>query len=130
MSEPFIGEIRMFGFDYAPQNWAFCDGQIMSISQNPALFSLLGCNYGGDCRATFALPDLRGRVAIHRGQGPGLTNRTIAQSGGSETISCTAALQGNQVSMQQPTYELDNNMQPFLTVNFCIALYGVYPCRS
>ncbi|MCB2168900.1 MAG: tail fiber protein [Deltaproteobacteria bacterium] len=130
MSEPFYGEIRMFGFNYAPQNWAFCDGQIMSISQNPALFSLLGCNYGGDCTTTFALPDLRGRVAIHRGQGPGLTNRTIAQSGGDETISSTAALQGSQMPMQQPKLEPDNNMQPFLTVNFCIALYGIYPSRS
>lgn len=84
MSEPFIGEIRMFGGNFAPRGWALCDGQILSIAQNTALFSLLGTTYGGNGQTTFALPDLRGRVPVHPGQGPGLTNRTLGQTGGEE----------------------------------------------
>ena len=84
MSEPFIGEIRMFGGNFAPRGWAFCDGQLVSISSNDALFALLGTIYGGDGRTTFGLPDLRGRIPIHQGQGPGLTNRPIGQKSGVE----------------------------------------------
>lgn len=84
MSEPFIGEIRMFGGNFAPRGWALCDGQLLAISQNDALFALLGTIYGGDGRTTFGLPDLRGRIPIHRGTGPGLTTRTIGSRGGSE----------------------------------------------
>lgn len=84
--EPFIGEIQMYGFNFAPRGWATCDGQLISIAQNTALFSLLGTQYGGDGRTTFALPDLRGRVPIHQGQGPGLSSRVMGQTGGSETI--------------------------------------------
>ena len=83
--EPFVGEIMMVGFNYPPIGWALCDGQLLSISQNDALFSLLGTIYGGDGRTTYGLPDLRGRVPLHPGTGPGLTNRTLGQKGGSET---------------------------------------------
>jgi microcystin-dependent protein len=82
---PFIGLICMFGGNFAPRGWAFCDGQLLSIAQNTALFSILGTTYGGDGRTTFALPDLRGRVAIHPGNGPGLTPRNLGQRGGTET---------------------------------------------
>ena len=86
-SEPFIGEIMMFGFNFAPRGWALCDGQLLPIPQNTALFSLLGTTYGGDGRTTFGLPDMRGRVAIHKGTGPGLTSRSMGQKGGTERIS-------------------------------------------
>lgn len=85
MSEPFIGEIRANGFNFAPRGWAFCDGQLLPISQNTALFSLLGTIYGGDGRSTFGLPDLRGRAALHMGTGPGLTPKIIGQKSGAET---------------------------------------------
>lgn len=85
MSEPFIGEIRMVGFTFAPRNWANCDGQEMAIVQNQALFSLIGTIYGGDGRVKFKLPDLRGRVAIHTGTGPGLSNRQMGQASGRES---------------------------------------------
>ncbi len=86
MSEPFIGEIKMVGFNFAPRGWSLCDGQLLPISQNSALFSLLGTIYGGDGRTTFALPDLRGRVPTHQGTGPGLTQRRIGQKFGQETV--------------------------------------------
>lgn len=86
MSEPYIGEIRMFGGNFAPRGWAFCDGQLLSIAQNSALFSILGTIYGGDGRTTFALPDLRGRVAIGPGNGPGLSSYREGQRGGTETV--------------------------------------------
>ena len=86
MSEPFIGEIRMFAGTFAPRNWALCDGQLLAISQNDALFSLLGTTYGGDGRTTFGLPDLRGRIPIHAGSGPGLSFRGLGARGGSETV--------------------------------------------
>src|SRR3712207_3315813 len=89
MSEPFIGEIRMVGFNFAPRGWATCDGQLLSIAQNTALFSLLGTTYGGNGQTTFALPDLRGRAALHQGQGPGLTNRVIGEASGTETVTLT-----------------------------------------
>ncbi|XOV67168.1 MAG: phage tail protein [Fluviicola sp.] len=82
--EPFLGQIQPFGFNFAPRGWAFCEGQLLPISANTALFSLLGTIYGGDGRTTFALPDLRGRVAIHHGHGPGLSSYRIGQRGGSE----------------------------------------------
>ncbi len=84
--EPFIGEISMFGGNFAPKNWAFCNGQILSIAQNTALFSLLGTTYGGNGVNTFALPNLQGRSPIHWGQGPGLSNVTLGQVSGSETV--------------------------------------------
>ena len=89
--EPFIGEIMLFAGNFAPRNWALCNGQILSIAQNTALFSILGTTYGGNGQTTFALPDLRGRVPIHAGQGPGLTNRTLGENGGEEAHVLTSA---------------------------------------
>jgi microcystin-dependent protein len=89
MSEPFVGEIRMFAGNFAPRGWAFCDGQLLSVSQNDALFSLLGTIYGGDGRTTFGLPDLRGRIPIHAGDGPGLTSRRLGQKAGTESETIT-----------------------------------------
>ena len=182
MSEPFIGEIRMVGFNFAPRGWAFCDGQLLQISQNMALFSLIGTIYGGDGRTTFALPDLRGRVPIHAGSGAGLTPRQIGQPGGAETVvlnvtempshnhgaatlvrgstsqgtasspqNAVWAVDGSvgatpyiqstpNVNMQSNSVEVSvthtggseshNIMQPFLVINFIIALVGLFPSRS
>jgi microcystin-dependent protein len=85
-AEPFIGEIQMFGGNFAPRGWAFCEGQLLPISQNDALFALVGTTYGGDGQATFALPDLRGRMPIHEGQGPGLSPYVIGQFSGTEAV--------------------------------------------
>lgn len=89
MSEPFVGEIRMFAGNFAPRGWAFCDGQLLAVSQNDALFSLFGTIYGGDGRTTFALPDLRGRIPIHAGTGPGLSPRNLGAKAGLERVSLT-----------------------------------------
>lgn len=89
MSEPFVGEIRMFAGNFAPRGWAFCDGQLLAVSQNDALFSLLGTIYGGDGRTTFGLPDLRGRVPLHAGDGPGLSPRRLGAKGGAEKVTLT-----------------------------------------
>ncbi|MBT8216356.1 MAG: tail fiber protein [Acidimicrobiia bacterium] len=89
MSEPFVGEIRMFAGNFAPRGWAFCDGQLLAVSQNDALFSLLGTIYGGDGRTTFGLPDLRGRVPIHAGTGPGLSPRRLGAKAGEESVTLT-----------------------------------------
>jgi len=89
MSEPFVGEIRMFAGNFAPRGWAFCDGQLLAVSQNDALFSLLGTIYGGDGRTTFGLPDLRGRLPIHAGHGPGLSERRLGSKAGAEKVTLT-----------------------------------------
>ena len=91
MSEPFIGEIKLGGWNFAPRSYAFCDGQLLAISKNSALFSLLGTNFGGDGRTTFGLPDLRGRVAIHAGHGPGLSDRRLGAKSGQEAVTLTTA---------------------------------------
>jgi microcystin-dependent protein len=160
MSEPFIGEIRMFGGNFAPRGWAMCDGQLLPISQNQSLYSLLGTTYGGDGRTDFGLPDLRGRLAMHPGDGPGLTSRRLGQKGGAETV----ALSGDEMpahthgisesggmtrvlsfffgratevpeaapAQTDPAGDgvAHENMPPFQTVNFIIALQGIYPSRS
>ncbi len=168
--DPFIAEIVMFGGNFAPRGWAFCDGQLLPIAQNTALFSLIGTFYGGDGRTTFALPDLRGRVPVHPGHGPGLTSRTLGERGGTETETLTAnqipphshLLRANSgradstdpsnatiAKANEDTYnenntdvnmkgdtanagggQAHNNMQPYLCVNFIIALQGVFPSRS
>lgn len=87
--DPFIGEIRLFAGNFAPRGWAFCDGFLLPIAQNTALFSILGTSFGGDGRTTFGLPDLRGRVPVHPGTGPGLTTRSLGEKGGSETAALT-----------------------------------------
>lgn len=89
--DPFVGEIRMFAGNFAPTGWAFCNGQLLPISQNTALFSLLGTNYGGDGRTTFGLPDLRDRSPMHQGAGPGLTPRNVGEAGGSSSVTLTTA---------------------------------------
>ena len=91
MADPFVGEIRLFAGNFAPRGWALCDGQLLPINENAALFSLLGTYYGGDGRGTFALPDLRGRVPVHQGQGPGLSQRRIGSRGGAETVTLNVA---------------------------------------
>src|SRR5438132_384897 len=91
MSEPFLGEIRMFCGNFNPRGWALCNGQLLSIAQNTALFSILGTTYGGNGQTTFALPDLRGRVPVHPGQGPGLSMYNLGENGGAESVTLTAA---------------------------------------
>jgi microcystin-dependent protein len=172
MADPFVGEIRLFGGNFAPQGWALCDGRLLAIAQNTALFSLLGTNYGGDGRTTFALPDLRGRAPIHMGQGSGLTPRSIGYASGRETVALTAqecpahshtasgASGANQPSPVGNFWSTDpngntaaysttansvmapgaigatgagqphENMQPYLAVNYIIALAGVFPPRN
>ena len=171
MSEPFIGEIRIFAGSFAPRGYALCSGQLLAIAQNTALFSLLGTIYGGDGRTTFALPDLRGRVPLHTGQGPGLSNRRLGQKGGVETVTLTTpelpshnhggSLQVSTLvanngdangsvlaaaalyAPTDPTAPLSNesfslvggnqshtNVQPFLVINFIIALTGIFPSRG
>jgi microcystin-dependent protein len=170
--DPFVAEIRIFPFNFAPKGWAFCDGQILPLSQNTALFSLLGTTYGGDGKSNFALPNMQGNVPMHPGQGPGLSLHDLGETGGSDTVSLleseipshshglTASqsdgtdqscanenfaagvgigayaapgaltqLSDNAISPaggDQP----HNNMQPYLTLNFCIALQGVFPPRT
>lgn len=91
MSTPFVGEIRMFGFSRVPSGWLPCNGQLLAISENEVLFSLIGTTYGGDGQTTFAVPDLRGRVPLHAGSGPGLSPRTLGEAGGAESVTLTAA---------------------------------------
>jgi microcystin-dependent protein len=91
MSQPYIGQILAVGFNFAPPGWNACDGSLLAISQNEALFNLIGTTYGGDGVSNFALPDLRGRVLVHQGQGPNLSNRSVGQSGGSETVTLATA---------------------------------------
>ena len=106
MSEPFVGEVRMFAGNFAPRGWAFCDGQLLAVSQNDALFSLLGTIYGGDGRTTFGLPDLRGRVPIHAGSGPGLSPRRLGAKGGAEKVTLTV----NQMPSHNHAWEVaDSN---------------------
>ena len=178
MSEPFLAEIKIVGFNFAPRGWSLCDGQILPINQNQSLYSLLGTTYGGDGRTTFALPELRGRTPIHFGdsQTSGSTNHNLGQKSGEQTVTLTpqetpqhdhdfnvstadATEQRNttpngggvlgkaNVDMYRtpggPQQTLDpssvsstgggqahDNMQPFLALNFCIALTGLFPSRN
>jgi len=168
--EPFLGQLMLVPYNFAPQGWAFCNGQIMSIAQNSALFSLLGTTYGGNGQTTFALPDLRGRVAVSSGQGPGLQNYSLGEVAGSESITLIStqmpahthlvgastgsaqatpdnAFPGSDTSTQiydlaasttmnpqmiQPAggSQPHENRQPYLVLNYIIALQGIYPSRS
>lgn len=176
MADPFVAEIRIFPFNFAPKGWAWCDGQLLPLSQNTALFSLLGTTYGGNGKSNFALPDLQGRAPMHPGQGPGLSLHDLGETGGSETVTLleseipahshaisastnaadeegTKQPAGAMPGAQQGSNQLytalassvsfsgaalapaggdapHNNMQPYLTFYFCIALQGVFPPRT
>jgi microcystin-dependent protein len=172
MSDQFVAEIRIFPFNFPPIGWAMCDGQLQPIVQNTALFSLLGTQYGGDGKVTFALPDLQGRLPMHAGSGPGLTPRTQGEQDGSEAVTLltaevpphthTAHCQSTDGDDYGPTNNVwaqdaggnneyaatanatmnpgqllpvggglpHSNLQPYLVLNFCIALQGIFPPRS
>ena len=112
MSEPFIGEIKMVGFNFAPRGWAFCDGQLLGIAQNTALFSILGTTYGGDGRTTFGLPELPGRSPMHAGNGPGLSSRRLGERSGVETVTLAAGQIGSHSHTWQVDDELGNQTSP------------------
>jgi microcystin-dependent protein len=175
MAEPFVAEIRMFGFNFAPLGWAQCNGQLLPISQNTALFSLLGTNYGGDGRSTFGLPNLQGSAVLGAGNGAGLTQRFVGETGGEQNVTLLATEMpvhthvlngqtggtvadpngqnwGNPGGRPAPNFFSNaigtaqnmnpvalsltgnsaphNNMMPYLVVNFCIAMQGVFPARN
>jgi len=174
MADPFVAEIRIFPFNFAPKGWAWCDGQLLPLSQNTALFSLLGTTYGGNGKSNFALPDLQGRAPMHPGQGPGLSLHDLGETGGSETVTLLEseipahahtcrAVGGDPADLQGPSPNRaiarsangfayvaggvtapmapeilppaggdapHNNMQPYLTFYFNIALQGVFPPRT
>ena len=113
MSEPFVGEIKMFAGNFAPRGYAFCDGQLLAVSQNDALFSLYGTIYGGDGKNTFGLPDLRGRIPLHQGQGPGLSSRSLGSKGGAEKETLTL----NQLPSHTHTAQASNNPADSATLN-------------
>jgi microcystin-dependent protein len=171
--DPFVAEIRIVPFTFAPKGWAFCDGQLLPLSQNTALFSLLGTTYGGDGKSTFALPNIQGSSAMHPGQGPGLSQRFLGEMGGEESVTLlvseipahshtanavgvlsTTAAPSTQTALarsvngsayaagggavQQLAFQAlppaggslpHNNLQPYLTLNYIIALQGVFPQR-
>jgi microcystin-dependent protein len=173
MSDQFVAEIRIFPFNFPPTGWAFCNGQLMPISQNTALFSLLGTFYGGDGKSTFALPDMQGSAPMQTGQGQGLTERFLGEMSGTETVTLLvseiplhthalrASIEPGDNRLPSPNVALSvstgafayvggspapqtmafqalppaggglphNNMQPYLTLNFCIALQGIFPQR-
>ena len=134
MTDQFVAEIRMFGGNFAPIGWALTNGQIIAISQNTALFSLVGTFYGGDGKSNFALPNLQGRMPMHQGQGPGLSFRDLGDTGGVETTT----LKGVSVpSAPAPPIAASfgyrpqqQTISPFLVLTFIIALQGIYPARS
>lgn len=174
MADPFVAEIRIFPFNFAPKGWAWCDGQLLPLSQNTALFSLLGTTYGGNGKSNFALPDLQGRAPMHPGQGPGLSLHDLGETGGSDTVSLLESeipshshfmrahdidlgelnapannrslarsanataytSSANLVNMSDAALtpaggdQPHNNLMPYLTFYFCIALQGVFPPRT
>jgi microcystin-dependent protein len=134
MSDPFIGEIRMFAGTFAPRNFAFCDGQLLSALQYDALFSLLGTIYGGDGRTTFGLPDMRGRIPVHPGEGRGLSQIIQGQkAGGYSSVEMTTDItttRGVVVNKNRQSVLSSRGHQPSLCINFIIALTGIYPSPS
>lgn len=139
MSEPFIAEIRIFAGNFAPRSWAFCNGQLLPISQNTALFSLIGTTYGGDGRTTLALPNLQGRAPAHPGQGPGLPSYRLGQvvQNSASTVKVVQGITparnlGSSQTTRTITAKIPAGDQrhPYLGVNFIIALQGLYPSRS
>lgn len=172
MSDPFVAEIRIFAGNFAPTGWALCNGQLLPISQNTALFSLLGTYYGGDGKSTFALPNIQDSAPMHQGQGPGLSDRFLGEIGGEQAVTliqteipvhthqvfaAPAASDGSPAqndaysspvgarvyqtpqSLTTMNFQMlsltggslpHNNMQPYLTLTFIIALQGIYPARN
>jgi microcystin-dependent protein len=134
MSNPFLGEIRLFAGNFAPRGWSQSDGQLMPISQNTALFSLLGTFYGGDGRTTFALPDFRGRTPMHQGQGAGLSQRVQGEQGGVESVVLQPTpIPGSPAAPVAASVGFRPQLQtisPFLVLNFIIALQGIFPSRN
>lgn len=126
MSEGFLGEVRIFAGNFAPRGWADCNGQVLAISQNSALFSILGTTYGGDGRTTFALPDLRGRMPIGSGQGPGLPNYRLGDRGGVADFTTQAVSSGSGVNAVNNS----SAMPPYLAVRYIICMQGIFPSRS
>lgn len=112
MAEPFIGEVRILGSNFAPAGWAFCDGQLLPIAEYDALFTLIGTTYGGDGHTTFALPDLRGRLPVDAGQGPTLSARTVGESGGAETVTLTAPTTPQHTHVPQATTSAATTASP------------------
>jgi len=130
MSHPFLGEIRIFGFNFAPTGWAFCDGQLLSIAQNTGLFAFVGTTYGGNGITTFGLPDLRGRAPLHRGQGPGLSQYDLGQVAGAETVTLVASElpSHNHLAMARTT--AGDSTEPNTDGGFATppdAMYSAYP---
>jgi len=131
--DSFLGEVKIFAGNFTPRDWAPCDGRLIPISQNTALFSLLGTTYGGNGRTNFALPDLRGRVPISQGRGEGLTPHNIGQRGGTEILNSNPYTikngDGVESTVNQFPQQIQNS-QPYLTVNYIICINGIYPSRS
>jgi microcystin-dependent protein len=134
VSQPYVGEIRIVGFNFAPVGWAFANGQLMAISQNDTLFNLIGTTYGGDGQATFGLPNLQGRMPMHAGQGLGLSQRILGQLGGSEFASFVSAQvpSAPQAPIQAPASASSSagSISPFLVINFIVSLFGVFPSQN
>lgn len=130
--EAFIGTIILFAGNFAPRGWAFCHGQLLAVQQNAALFSVLGTTYGGNGHSTFALPDLRGRVPVGQGEGLGLSNYALGEAGGVENVSIVGAV--GTAPGEQPALAAHapphSNVQPYLGLNYIIALEGLYPTRE
>lgn len=129
MSEPFLSEIRMVGFRFAPRNWAFCDGQILPVAQNQALFALLGTLYGGDGITSFALPDMRGRMPLHNGNG---INQGAQVAGfAAESITAVKSIEvARQLATTNTTASALSSDTPYIGINFTIALQGLFPNRN
>jgi microcystin-dependent protein len=134
MSQPFLAEIRMVGWNFPARSWALTNGQILPINQNQALFSLLGTTYGGNGQTTFALPNLQGRMPMHYGQGAGLSARALGNYGGVEFVTQqTTQIPGSPQSPVQAAVGFQQQLQtmsPFIVINFIIALQGIFPSRN
>jgi microcystin-dependent protein len=134
MSEPFLAEIRLFTGNFAPHGWALTNGQLLSINQNTAVFSLIGTFYGGDGKTNFALPNFQSRMPVHQGQGLGLSSYVVGEQAGAESVSFSGlslpSVPGSAVSASVSFRPQVQTMSPFLVLNFIIALQGIFPARN